>query len=465
MSSEAASLLSARHYRWLALVFALVALFGSLMPFDFQPIPLEVAVARFRGALAEPVHLGSLSDWVSNVLLFIPLGYLLTAAFAVDHPRISIVVAIVVVGVCAFYSASIEFTQLYFPPRVTSLNDIVAETIGATLGAVVWLVIGQTLTAWARRDDFGLTAGAFPVEFLPCYVVALVFVELLPLKLTIEPAELYHKYKEGKVRLVSFLPWPGLEQAAEKELENFFLYLPVGVLLAGLGGNRWRQWDGWRWVLCLGLLLAALIQGLQLVERTSTSSASRVLTDGLAILLGWVLGVAIRKSAAVRLRGILGGSDLGRVCFGAALVLWIAAVAFLNWLPFDFSVSRDMAIERMEQVRRLPFEDYWQHSYLEAFKQIFRRLAQYFPVGLILPLVVGRPGKVGVGFLVIALVAACAVMVEIGQAFLPTRTPSLTDVLVESLGAWLGYWCASRLWTAPGPAYRPARVAGELLYH
>jgi len=51
---------------------------------------------------------------------------------------------------CAALSAAIEFTQLWFPPRVSSLNDVLAETIGAVIGATTWVIAGQRLTDYAR---------------------------------------------------------------------------------------------------------------------------------------------------------------------------------------------------------------------------------------------------------------------------------------------------------------------------
>jgi VanZ family protein len=66
-------------------------------------------------------------------------------------------------------------------------------------------------------------------------------------------------------------------------------------------------------------------------------------------------------------------------------------------------------------------------------------------VGMVLPLAMGWKTKKANGIRVVLTVAVWAVAVEIGQALLPSRYPSLTDVLVESLGAWFGYLCTTRL--------------------
>jgi VanZ family protein len=445
-AADRPALFTARHYLGLALTYAGVTFFASLIPLHYQHVTLEEALLRFEAVCAEPISVVSLSDWASNIVLFIPLGYLLTAAFAVDRPRVRLLVGGAVVAGCAMFSASIEFTQLYFPPRVCSLNDMVAETAGGTLGALVWLSVGQPLTAWARRDPFGLVTGVFPVELLPCCVLVLTLVQLLPLDLSLQPGELYHKYKEGRVRLASFVPWPGAADLALRELPNIFLFLPIGVLLSGQGAPRWREWAGWRWVLGLGLFLVGLIKLLQLFVLSRNSFVLDVLTYGLAILLGWALGVAVRKfSAARRIASYRVGWEPRRMHFGAALVVWAIAVAFLNWHPFDFSRDLDWATRRLADVSFIPFADYWSANYLQALDQIVSRLALYVPVGLTLPLAFGWGTKGHTGIRVVVVVAVWAVLIEIGQAFLPTRYPSLTDVLVESLGAWFGCLCAQRL--------------------
>jgi VanZ family protein len=396
---------------------------------------LADAIRRFREVCSQPIRVVSLSDWVSNIALFIPLGYLLTAAFGVDRPRVGPLVAAAVVAGCALFSASIEFLQLFFPPRVSSLDDVAAEALGAAVGALAWLTAGRPLTEWARRDTFGLASGVFPAELLPCCVLLLAFVQLLPLDLSLQPAALYHKYKEGRARLASFVPWPGAARVAYRELSNLSLFVPIGVLFSGLGGGRWREWAGWRRVFGLALVLVGAIKSVQLFVLSRNSYALDVVTGALAILLGWALGVAVGRSTRAG----------RRAAWGLALCAWVVVVAFLNWSPFDFSDDPGQALRRLGEVPLLPFADYVAGSYLNALDQLISRLALFLPAGLLLPEALGWETDRAAGARVVLAVAVWAAMIEIGQAFLPTRYPSLTDVLVESLGAWFGYRCAERL--------------------
>lgn len=114
--------LTARQYRWLALVFLGLAVYGSLVPLRYRPMPFGRAVTAFWTIALSPLTIGSRADWATNVLLFIPLSFLFMAALCVDRPRVAgLRAALVVVPLCALVSAAIEFTQVFFPPRTPSL--------------------------------------------------------------------------------------------------------------------------------------------------------------------------------------------------------------------------------------------------------------------------------------------------------------------------------------------------------
>jgi VanZ family protein len=434
--------LTARHYAGLAAGFLALAVYGSLVPFHFHPLPWGEAVARFRAALAEGVHVGSRSDWAANILLFIPLGFLAVGALAVDRPRWAGALAVLaVVPVCALLSAAIEFTQLFFPPRVTSLNDITAESLGGAVGALFWLVAGQPLTDRLRRlwADLG---GRDPVAaLLAAYVAALLVAEALPLDFTISPADLYHKYRDGRVFLVPFARRgvAPLEQA-QKDVENVLLFLPVGLLLAGLGAAGRRPAAGWTAALGVGLGLAGLVEFTQLFVHSRYFDATDVLTGGLTVLAGWGLRRAWQRAAP---------SAEARASAAALLCAWAAALAFANWQPFGPLASPGEAAARLRAMPLLPFVDYQSGNYLHALDEATSKALLFVPVGALL--VACRPGR---GAVAAALLAAgFAAVLEAGQLFVPGRYASVTDVLVEALGAWAGAAAYAR-------AARHPRVAG-----
>src|SRR5687768_1951348 len=132
-----------------ALVYLSFAVYGSLVPLEFRYRPLAEAWAAFRDVSGMSLSFSSRTDWLVNILLFIPLAFLLTGALWTPTHRI-IAAAVVVPGVlaiCLGLSIAIEFAQLFFP-RTPSLNDIVAQSIGAGLGIAAWIAFGQRLSDW-----------------------------------------------------------------------------------------------------------------------------------------------------------------------------------------------------------------------------------------------------------------------------------------------------------------------------
>ena len=139
------------------------------------------------------------------MLLFVPIGFTLMAAAGVDRRWwIGLSVLLLVLPTCAAASTAIEFSQLYFPPRVSSLNDIVAQTIGTGIGVLGWLAAGQQLTVYLRNIWISLGTRGVSARLLPAYLAFLFFVHMMPFDLTLSPAEIYHKYRAGRVHLFPF---------------------------------------------------------------------------------------------------------------------------------------------------------------------------------------------------------------------------------------------------------------------
>ena len=115
----------------------------------------------------------SRADLVSNVLLFIPLGYLLLAALCTDRGR--------------------------------RAGDVIAEeTSGAIIGVLLWLAVGRPVTSWLRDFARVRERPAFIQYLLLGYVVAFLSSQLLPLDITINLAQLGDKFRMGRIVLVPF---------------------------------------------------------------------------------------------------------------------------------------------------------------------------------------------------------------------------------------------------------------------
>lgn len=138
-------------------------MFASLQPFSGWRAPPE-EVLRFLAVWPRYITAG---DVVLNIFAYLPLGAMLFAAL---RPRLSDSVAFVVATLlAALLSFALECTQMFLPMRIASILDLLSNSAGAGIGALLGLVLVQPafadnpLTA-LRRDavrtdaygDFGL---------------------------------------------------------------------------------------------------------------------------------------------------------------------------------------------------------------------------------------------------------------------------------------------------------------------
>ena len=73
---------------------------------------------------------------IANVLLFVPWGFLLfIALYTVDRPTMQTYVLTVLLGFT--FTCCIEGWQYFLPDRVADVNDIIWNTTGALLGAIL----------------------------------------------------------------------------------------------------------------------------------------------------------------------------------------------------------------------------------------------------------------------------------------------------------------------------------------
>ena len=60
---------------WLAALTTFGIIYGSLLPFEYRPLPLDVAIYRFRHLSWINVGEGGRADLVANLVLYLPFGF------------------------------------------------------------------------------------------------------------------------------------------------------------------------------------------------------------------------------------------------------------------------------------------------------------------------------------------------------------------------------------------------------
>jgi glycopeptide antibiotics resistance protein len=463
----------ASFYLWLAHALLLLTVYGSLIPLRFQPMPLGEALERFRHMHRyDPKLTEARGDWVVNMVQYAAVSFCYMAALAVDRRQSrGLWAAAVVVPASWCVALATEFLQVYFPPRTVSVNDVLVECLGTALGAAAWLLAGQRLTDWLRRFWGGRGLSALAAQALPAYLAVLLVAHLVPFDVILGRKELAEKFHQGRILLVPFshLATEGIKGLA-KWVTNFAAFLPVGVLLGLL--PRWSRQSA-RAILVLGLGLTAAVEFLQLLVYTRFCDVTDILTGTGAVFLGWYVSRGLQDprppgglpgrfraacDAALRRASRWGPAPWVRLALGWALILVVA-----NWQPFDFTAAparfveadpdltdEDTSVFGIRRMSWAPLVDYYWGSRYEALNQFLWRAASFAPLGVLLALALGSRQRRG-ALRTVGAAFGLAVVIEIGQYFIPQRHPSVTDILIETLGAWLGYQLARHAAHVLGP--------------
>jgi glycopeptide antibiotics resistance protein len=428
---------TARKHLWLAgLAYLLFVIYGSLVPLDFRSMPLDTAIAAFRQIPWLQLGIGSRADWMANLLLFIPLAFMFTGALAHGRgfaARLTASLLVVAAGACL--AMGIEFTQLYFPQRTVSQNDIAAETLGGMLGVGFWWLFGTRLldgyAAWLHVRE----PAALSDRLAWAYVAFAFAYGVLPLDLTISAVEIYHKWNQGKLVLLPFSALPAdPAQAAYELITDILLWLPPALLWAA--GKRGLA-PAWR----LAFAAALLLEVLQLFVFSRVSDISDLIAAALGAGAGALLGARLGHGGGTRPR-MQADSGLARWLPLLLALAWLPVLMAVFWYPFDFRVEAGFARERLEFLSRVPFEIYYYGTEFRAITSVFHKLLFFMPLGALLAWWVSGLPWLWRGYAaaaaMIAMIAA-AFAIELGQVLLPGKYPDSTDWLLESLGGLLGY--------------------------
>jgi VanZ family protein/uncharacterized membrane protein YciS (DUF1049 family) len=428
----------------LFVMIAVIAVAGSIWPFRISSTGFGEAWNQFRQLDFFSFRIGSRSDLVSNVLLFVPLGFLaagMATSAGTASPLPGFFRAVLWLPLLVLFSLGLEFAQYWFPPRVVNPRDVQAQLVGALLGMGTWWLIGATLVR--RLDVFGQMRPAWLV------VLGLLFLaQLAPMDLSISPSDLSRKLSTGGVELIPFRKHPLNLPATQLGL----LGCAVSAILMGLAfvnlGHRTDRPPRSIWMNGLLLTLAVcLIEASQLLVISRVSSTSSLLT-GLAA--GW-LAVALAQLREGPAAWHPLPSEWRLLKLACGLGVWLLGALCLAaefWWPLQTRLERVFIERNLKRFQEQPLGSWLVSGQYDWPTK--SKLLWYAPLGFILGWVCRhaqrdwrlRPWPLPLLGLVVA--GNLALALELGQAIFPPHAPDQTDFLLgmlfSALGLALGWW-------------------------
>jgi VanZ family protein len=419
--------------------------YASLVPLDYTPISWEEALAEWRRIPWLNLQLFQRGDWVANALVVLPSGILFAAAIdwgrpqrgplIVAAPCISLFLAAVVSG--------IEFSQIWFPTRTKSLNDIAAGYVGAVLGPLLWIAFGRQIE-WGVERFLTLPQFTDRLKWLCVGYLAFILVySVLPLDMVLSRGEWQARLAERNIR---WNPFDG-DDAALHAVKGFLLggarMVPVGLLLALVGRLKLTCWS-----------LALLPVGLELLQLPIFSkyvSTMEIVGGWAGGGLGYVLGRNLPRLNRFVQQPLL---------WGVGWIVAFAAVLAALLLRHEQVLSDPAEIaSRFHSAWDLPLVKYYSGSEYNAYTNILLKIAIFAALGAIAFgwQKTSSPIASRLIFLItLIMVVVSAFLVELLQVILPPLIPDISDAFTYLVGYAAGYQLTRVLWgRAPVTAATP----------
>ncbi len=374
------------------------------------------------------------ADWVGNLLMLVPFGFIITATMWPSRSALRIPAAIGAMLICLLTILAIKYTQLFFPPRTVTLNYILAQTVGAAVGCAASVLWHERVALQTDRRDL---VGDF-VLALRLYTGALCLFILMPLDFALNTTDLQAQFAHLPKTLLTL---PGHDRPpairAMEIIMSTVAFIPVGMLLTPVRTGVYQARRGMLSVAGYGLLLTTGLYALSILVISAFPMMPAILYRTVGIIAG---AAAIRWLARQdpdglrrRLRWLVPGATLPYL-FSVLLVNRLLSLHWLSW---------NQVVEHTHRLGLLPLFDYYIVSKAEAAKNIVGHAALYMPVGVLLWLRYGD----AVGGMAFILAASLSFAVEVARYFRPGLEGDLNAVVVAGLASLLAVRLMPLVWS------------------
>lgn len=435
-------------------------IYGSLVPLEFRDRSWGDALQAFARIPFLQLGIGSRADWIANILLYMPLTFIWSGIVGRNKNHgVRIFAQLAVLAAAIVLAIAIEFTQLFFPQRTVSLNDMLAETIGSVAGLLLWYALGARVTGWLsdlRRGGITALAAA-----LSLYLLAYLGLSLFPFDFVLSTAELAAKLAEGKYGwLFAESGCSSGSRCMVKLVVEMLAVAPLGIMLAQLrtSSRKTARTSSIAVAALAGAVLGLIIESAQLFLNSGIAEGVSVLVRSIGTALG---AYAYQHFLAHRAVPVIHFLHRSRWLIFFLAPLYLAGLAVMqNWRMHTW-LSWELGWARLPHIHFLPFYYHYFTTETAALVSVWFTSVAYAPIGILLFWAHGAMRRQGL--LTAALLAALiAAAFEFAKLFQKQTHPDPTNVLIAASAAAAAYalmcW-AGRLYTQPPPPAQPELTA------
>jgi len=389
--------------KMLWLLFTLFIFYGALIPFDFV-FSEDQVINRIRNFNWVPFFDAdgsrhSIPDVVQNILFFIRFGFLGVLSFS--RNKFFAVFAVTFLGFVI--SLNVEILQLLTPDRITSVTDLVCNTLGSGIGAVVAFLIFGIFSLFMKSESF---RKVFNNQFYFLFVFAFMVIAACSHSIS-------HLIWVWSGVKYAFTESVGLTGELTDELVvgfRFFLFTAITCLwLRSINNSLWPL---------AGILLSTSIGVCFELAQFIVVSRSPSVQDLFVIMVSCTLGGIFTLIIPKKIAPIIWALPV--------IVITLVTAAVQALAPFEM---------RMHHVEMgmTPFLAYYNASTFSAIANFLEMLITYIPLGFVLQYAISA--KRSAFIVVLCISGLTAYGLEYAQGWIVGRYPDITDVIAAMIGA------------------------------
>jgi VanZ family protein len=410
-----------------ALGYVAFLLYGSLLPFDFSATA-EIVSRHFHDAFgfwpfAHTQHT-SKADVVTNLVLYIPAGFLIALWANVSGRKSSVAAFAIGSFACMILSGMVETLQAFSITRVTSAQDWLMNAFGGAAGAATAVTRGRAWFVALARKMRLLWPQRPAAVFAAVLMVLLALDAFFPYRPTLDVSQVAHNFRASRFSFETGLAAHYWHHWLVQRVAAFGL---LSCLLA-CGARR----PGWRTALAAVLwtmaFAAAIEAGKIFIESRSANIANVVMS---------AIGAACGGLSAVKARRL--DRRWALACGTAVLMGYLS---YLELEPFNFAWDvPQMELKVPAGAQWLPLYDYVARGGIEDVS-LFGTTLLLTATAVWLagqacrqPARWGQWKRIAIGAL---SMAAMGLLLEGLQFLLPQRVPSISTVFGFLVGGAIG---------------------------
>ena len=395
--------------------YSLFILYGTLIPFSFCNIDSCLNENLTKISWIPLIDRGgtrvSITDVVQNVIFYLPFGLL--GYLTLKQTKLLSFMYVTLIG--ATLSIFGESLQLLTHDRVSSVTDVVTNSIGTLMGATSTAIAAKMLSNIFNKEQYKIYTDDYVFRLI-IVAFCLVVVGLTePFDFSLDVGIIWRK----SVTIINN-PLHFSLPLKDEFVAGLRFYIFSALL------TFWFRKSQYSSPILKGVLYACLcgvtLEFLQIIIQSRMPNAQDILVVIIASLMG---GIFIMNRPYFTIQ-----HPFNRILAVAIVMLTWFSAGVQGLSPFELN-------NQYQKFKWIPFSTYYDQTNFVALSNFIESMLIYFPMGFILQGLSRRDNRLfSIGFVTLIMAAS----IELPQGWILGRYPTITDILGAVMGAISGAW-------------------------